>query len=67
MHLVKKTFEGSTQDFPGVSHELAVMHRKSEIVIFPSFPDPMRNIRRNKDNFMWTYWRVPMMGKIPGG
>ena len=47
-HLVKKTFENSTHDYPGVRHKREVMTKKSAVVIFPRFSDPMHTIRRNK-------------------
>ena len=50
-HLVKKTFENYTQDYPGVRHEREVMPKKLVVVRFPSLSDPMRGIRCNKENF----------------
>ena len=51
MHLIKKTFEASTQDYPSARHEREVMRKKYDVVIFTSIPDPMRTIRCNKENF----------------
>ena len=50
-HLVKKSFENSTQDYPGVRHKQDVMPNKFAVVRFPTRSDPMHVIRRNKDLF----------------
>ena len=50
-HLVKKTFENSTQDYSGVRHEQEVMPKKLAVVRFPDLSDPMRRIRCNKETF----------------
>ena len=50
-NLVKKTFENSTQDYPGVRHKQEVMPKKSAVVRFPSLSDPMCSISCNKDTF----------------
>ena len=50
-HLVKKTFNNSTRDYPGVRHERGVMPKKLAVVVFPSLYDNMRGIRRNKETF----------------
>ena len=50
-NLVKKTFNDSTQYYPGVRHKQEVMPKKSAVVRFPSLSDPMRDIRRSKKTF----------------
>ena len=49
--LVKKTFEASTQDYPGVRHERGVMPKKSYVVRFSSLTDPMHIICCSKKHF----------------
>ena len=46
--LVKKTYEASTQDYPGVRHKCEVMSKNSDVVIIISLPDPMNDICCNK-------------------
>jgi len=50
-HLVKKTFESSTQFYPGVRHEREVMPKKAAVGRFPAMSDSLRSIRRNKETF----------------
>ena len=50
-HLVKNTFEASTQDYPGVRHKCEVMPKKSSVVSFPILPYPVCSIRFNKESF----------------
>ena len=50
-HLAKKTFDKSTQDYPGVRHEWEFMPKKPAVVMFPSLSDPMRVIHRNRETF----------------
>ena len=50
-HLVKNTFDNSTQDYHAVRHEREVMPQKLAVVIFPGLSDPMRGICRNKETF----------------
>ena len=50
-HLVKKTFDNSTHDYPGVRHEQETIPKKSAVGIFPRIFDPMRGICRNKETF----------------
>ena len=50
-HLVKKTFEYSTQFYPGVSHEGELMPKKSAVEIFPAMPDSLCGFCRNKETF----------------
>ena len=50
-HLVKKTFENSTQDYPGVRHDWEVVPKKSAVVRYPSLYDPMCGILCNKETF----------------
>ena len=47
--LVKKTFDNSNQDYPGVRNERKVMPKKSAVVRFPSLSDPMPGICCNKE------------------
>ena len=51
IHLFKKTFENSTQNYPGVRHEQEVMIKKSAVFRSSRLSDPMRGIRRNKNFF----------------
>ena len=65
--LVKKTFDNSTQDYPGVRNEREVMPKKSSVVRFPSLSDPMPGIFfviRKK--FPWDCWIIPTRGKSLG-
>ena len=50
-HLIKKTFDHYTQDYPEVRHKRDVMHKKLVVVIFPSLSDPMHGIFRKKEAF----------------
>ena len=50
-HLVKKTFENSTQYYLGVRHKWEVIPKELAVVIFPSLSDPMRGICCNKEFF----------------
>ena len=50
-HLINKTFDNSTQDYPGVRHKREVIPKKLAVVIFTSISDPMRGIRRNRETF----------------
>ena len=50
-HLVKKTFESSTQFYPGVRHKREVMPKKAAVERFPAMSDSLRSIRRNKETF----------------
>ena len=50
-HLVKKTFETSTQDYSGVRHDCEVTTKKSSVVSFPILPYPVCSIRFNKESF----------------
>ena len=50
-HLVKNTFEKSTQDYPDVRHEREVMPKKSAVAISPGLSYPMFGISRNKKYF----------------
>ena len=65
-HLMKKTFDNSTQDYPGVRHEREVMPKKSAVAISPGLSYPMFGISRNKKYFPWTCWRIPTLGKSVG-
>ena len=47
-NLVKKTYENSTHDYPGVTHEREVMPKKSSVERFTGLSDPLRGIIRNK-------------------
>ena len=60
-HVVKKTFDKSTQYHPGVRHEHEVMHKRSAVVIFPGLSDPMCGIFRNKETFS-----VDLLENTPG-
>ena len=48
---MKKTFEYSTQFYPGVRHEREVMPKKSAVEIFSAMTDSLRSIRQNKETF----------------
>ena len=48
---MNKTFEDSNQDFPGFQHEHKAMPKNLYLQRFPSLPDPMRGIQRNKELF----------------
>ena len=60
-HLVKKTFNNSTQDYPGVRHKWQFMPKKSAVVRFTRLSDPMRGIRCNT-----IFFRRPV-GEYPRG
>ena len=50
-HLVKKTFDNSTQEYLGLRHEQEVMPKKSAVARFPSLSDLLNGISRNKETF----------------
>ena len=50
-HILKKTFEASTNDYPGASHDREFMPKKSSVVRFTRLPDKMRSISRNNEKF----------------
>ena len=48
---MKKTFESSTQFYPGVPHEREVMPKKLAVERFPAMSDSLRSNIRNKETF----------------
>ena len=50
-HILKKTFEASTNDYPGASNDREFMPKKSSVVRFTRLPDKMRSISRNNEKF----------------
>ena len=49
-HLIRKTLEAYTQDYPGVRHKCEVMRNNSTVVRLPSLPDSMCSVSRNKED-----------------
>ena len=62
-HLVKKTFEAYTKDYPGVRHERKVIMNKSALVTFPSLLDTLRGIHRNKEIYLVDVMEFNHAGK----
>ena len=65
-HLVKKTFDDSTQNYPGVRQEYEVMPNNSSKVRFTSLPDPMPGILCNKETFSVDLLEDTHAGKSVG-
>ena len=49
--VLKKTFEASSQDYPGVRQDHDVLPNKSLVVSFPILTNTISVINRNKENF----------------